>query len=131
MLTLTANDIKELNIPMLAALVDSGIITITSDIPVTEIQEMSKEDLPEYKKFFHLADKLLSISEAAREYNISKTTISQWIRRGIIPIQETQGNKKLISEQDIAYCALIRSRNPGAGKWLFNPDGTPYVSASE
>ena len=124
MTVLTREQIQALDAHKLKALALRGVYAITSP---NGNYPPGKEDLPEYKKFSHLAGNLLSISAAGRKYNIPQQTISRWVQRGIIPIQETQGNKKLISEQDIAYCALIRSRNPGAGKWLFDNNGMPYV----
>jgi hypothetical protein len=104
-------------------------VEIAGEIAVSEnslLSNMKKEDLPEYKKFSHLAGQAIWVSEAARKYDVPHPTISVWTRKGIIKSLGKEKNRTLLDEQDVAYCAEIYSQRKGQGKWLFNPDGTPY-----
>lgn len=85
-----------------------------------------KEQLPEYKKYKHLKGVPIWISEAARKYEVSTQTISQWASAGYIKKLGMNGNRVLVDEADMAYCAEIYRQRKGQGKWLFNRDGTPY-----
>jgi len=86
-----------------------------------------KEELSEYKKHAHLKGVDTWVSEAARKYDIPLTTISTWVKHGYIRTLGQRGNKILIDEADVAYCAEIYRKRGGQGRWLFNPDGTPYT----
>ncbi|HNB54258.1 MAG TPA: hypothetical protein PK530_20080 [Anaerolineales bacterium] len=85
-----------------------------------------KEQLPEYKKHSHLKGVPIWLSEAGRKYQIPLMTVSRWVSAGYIKSLGMDGNRILIDEADIAYCAEIYRQRKGQGKWLFNPDGTPY-----
>lgn len=85
-----------------------------------------KEQLPEYKKHKHLKGVSIWISEAGRKYDVSTQTISQWASAGYIKKLGMDGNRVLVDEADMAYCAEIYHQRKGQGKWLFNRDGTPY-----
>lgn len=88
----------------------------------------AKDQLPEYQQFAWLAGRKLGIAEAARKYSIPHPTISRWVRRGLIAVLDRDGQKVLINEQDIAYCAYIYHNNGGGvqGRRLFSSNGTPY-----
>ena len=88
---------------------------------------LRKEDLPEYRRYKHLAGVEIGITEAAGKYEIPQQTISRWVQRGFISRLGQDGRKVLIDEQDVAYCANIYEGRKGQGKWLFNPNGTPYL----
>jgi hypothetical protein len=111
-----------------AAILPSGEIGV-SEQAVTIMTPTPKEELPEYKKHAHLKGEAIWISEAVRRYEIPLVTISQWVKRGIIKSLGIDGNRVLIDEADVAYCAEIHRQRGGQGKWLFNPDGTPYQKA--
>ncbi|MEP0807636.1 MAG: hypothetical protein HRF47_19330 [Chloroflexota bacterium] len=120
----------------LKSLIDNGKINaamIGEEIVVNEDEVRSqavtrKEDLPEYKKHAHLKGTPIWISEAARKYDIPHPTISRWVRAGIIGQLGMDGNKNLIDEADIAYCAEIyHSRKTKQGRRLFDDDGLPYT----
>jgi predicted site-specific integrase-resolvase len=124
----------------LRALVEKGTIKAgklpTGEIVVSEQDALSqkptpKEELPEYKKHVHLKGHATWISEAGRTYGISSQTILQWTRAGIIRVLGKDGNKVLLDEADVAYCAEIYRQRGGQGKWLFNSDGTPYKPQSD
>jgi predicted site-specific integrase-resolvase len=117
----------------LRRLVDSGKIDAIAlpdgDVAISEkdmTEPLSKEDLPEYKKYKELSGVGIGINEAANKYNIPFSTLRGWVLKGYIEKVGRQGQKILINEQDAAYCADIYERRGGQGKWLFNPDGTPY-----
>jgi hypothetical protein len=85
-----------------------------------------KEDLKEYKRYGHLSGVGIWISEASRKYTIPTTTLYQWFQKGYIKSIGRDGQKVLLNEQDVAYCASVYKKNKGQGKRLFNKDGTPY-----
>ena len=90
-----------------------------------------KEDLPEYKKYAHLDGIRIGVGEAARKYKIPDSTIHRWaVSKKIIEVLARDGQKVLLNEQDVAYCAEVYVQHKGQGKWIFNPDGTPYVPKS-
>ncbi len=113
------------------ALIESGRIkggTLPDgEMIVTEDSlPLKKEDLPEYKLFANLRGRPIWISKAAREYAVTQQTISNWVKAGVIKQLGREGNKVLIDEADVAYCAEIYRQRGGQGKTLFNSDGTPY-----
>ncbi len=107
-----------------------GAILPTGEIGVSEsaipTPPTPKEQLPEYKKHKHLKGVPIWISEAGRKYDILQVTISKWVKAGYIKTLGMNGNRVLVDEADVAYCAEIYHQRGGQGKWLFNPDGTPY-----
>ncbi len=122
-----------LNEAQVRALIESGRIkggTLPDgEMIVTEDSlPQRKEDLPEYKLFADLRGKPIWISKAAREYSVTQQTISNWVKAGVIKRLGKEGNKVLIDEADVAYCAEIYRQRGGQGKTLFNSDGTPYKS---
>lgn len=98
---------------------DGEMVVSINSIPVR------KEDLPEYKKHEKLKGVAIWVSEASRKYNIPNPTIVRWVKAGIIATIGRDRNRKLINEQDVAYCAEIYGTHKGQGKWIFNEDGTP------
>jgi hypothetical protein len=121
---LSPQELEKLGQKRLINLVNRGIISVMTAYPITMT---TKTDLPEYQRHAHLKGHPISIGNASRKYGIPQPTISRWVSRGIITKLGMDKNRVLIDEADIAYCAEIRSQNPGAGRWLFNPDGTPYT----
>jgi hypothetical protein len=104
-------------------------VEIAGEIAVSEnslLSNMKKEDLPEYKKFAHLAGQAIWVSEAARKYDVPRTII-KWTSKNHIKLLGKEKNRVLTDEQDVAYCAEIYKERKGQGKWVFNPDGTPYT----
>lgn len=92
---------------------------VMNSIPVT--------NRPEYQQFAHMAGQEISISEAARKYNIPQQTISRWAQKGFIARLGTQGRKTLIDESHIATrAALYHKFKGGQGKWIFDKDGSVY-----
>ena len=107
---------------------DKMIVVNEEDVlhQAVESQGLSKEDLPEYKMYAHLKGNPIWIREASRRYKVSPDTLSEWCRKGYIRKLGTDGNKVLIDEADVAYCASIYARVARQGRRVFNPDGTPY-----
>ena len=89
--------------------------------------ELKKKELPEYKKFSHLAGKIIWLSEAARKYAINYQNIQRWVSKGYIQVLGTEKNRVLLDEQDVAYCVdIYRQAREKGYRWIFYSDGTPY-----
>ena len=103
------------------------------DVIVNEIElksPLKKEDLPEYKMHAHLKGEEIGMNEAARKYKIGTVTIYGWVKKGIISIIRREGQKVLINEADVAYCAEVyHSRGGSQGKRIFDRNGLPYKMA--
>lgn len=119
----------------LRALVEKGTIRAgklpSGDVVVSEQDTQAqkptkKEELPEYKKHMHLKGQTMGLGEAARKYSLPVTTLSGWVSKGYIKQIGQDGQRLLLDEVDVAYCAEIYQRRKGQGRWLFNRDGTPY-----
>ena len=117
----------------LKELVESGKIDAVQlpdgDLIVSEDrlkETLAKDELPEYKKYGHLAGNPIWLSEAERQYGISTPTLSRWVKAGFINKIGKEGNRILLDEQDVAYCAEIYHQRGGQGKRIFALDGTPY-----
>jgi predicted site-specific integrase-resolvase len=116
----TSGRIKAIQLP-------DGDLAVNEEVVDSPLR---KEDLPEYKKFSHLANETTWVSKAARDYNIPLVTISQWANKNIIDVVGKKGNKKLLNAQDVAYCAYIYEefQNEGEtqGRRMFDDNGLPY-----
>jgi len=120
-------------------LIEAGTIRAAEINGVIAVSEESvnahtpKEELEEYKQFKHLAGVEIGIGEAARKYQVPQPTISRWVKRGFITKLGKKGQKILLNEQDVAYCARIYHDRGGGiqGRRLFAKDGTPYIPKSE
>jgi hypothetical protein len=95
------------------------------------VSSIPKEELPEYRKHMHLKGMVIGIAEAGRKYKVPRTTIGRWVQLGYIDRTGQQGQKILLDEAEVAYCAEIYKRRGGQGRWLFRPDGTPYTPKRE
>lgn len=109
-----------------AAMVNNTLVVQESEVQ-NEGTPLRKEDLPEWKKHAHLKGTPIWISEAERKYGIANPTIWRWAKSGIIARLGMDGNKALIDEADMAYCAEIyHSRDTKQGRRLFDSNGLPY-----
>lgn len=132
-----ATNILNTSLSNLNRLIQSGTIRAIEIAGETFVSETSllssrkKEDLPEYQKFSHLAGQEIWISEAARKYEVEQSNITRWASRKFIKTLKKEKNRVLLDEQDVAYCAEIYRTRSGQGKWIFNPDGTPYIPKTE
>lgn len=96
-------------------------------------QPLTKETTPEYKAVAHLRGCGIGVNQASKKYGVPNPTISRWLDKGYIRRlsgETLKGQRVLIDEADMAYCAAIYHQNPGQGKSIFNPDGTPYKKAN-
>lgn len=129
----------KLSIDHLSYLVDSDIIR---SIKVGSVDCLLEDDImdtlprherPEYQKFLHLRGTGIGMGEGGRKYGVSQPTISRWVKRGWIDIIGKVGQKVLIDEGDLAYCADIYHSDPSdkQGRWLFTPAGAPRRKATE
>jgi hypothetical protein len=109
-------------------------VMLNNSILVSEaalMADLPKEERPEFRKFAHLRGKGIGLREAGRKYSINSMTLSEWVKRGYIQKIGMQGAQKmLLDEADVAYASEIYHTNPGQGKRIFNPDGTPYRTKS-
>jgi hypothetical protein len=119
-------DLTKLSKNQLISLVNYGILKVMQPFNSQELI-LDKTQLPEYQKFTLLRGIGISISAASRKYNVPQPTISRWLKKGLISKIGDDLNRIIIDEADIAYCAEVRKQRIGSGKWLFNPDGTPYI----
>jgi predicted site-specific integrase-resolvase len=92
-------------------------------------QPLRKEDTAEWNQVSHFRGVGIGVRQAAEKYNIPNPTVSRWVDKGLIRKlsgETLRGQRVIIDEADVAYCAIIYHRSPGQGKKLFNPDGTPH-----
>jgi hypothetical protein len=112
-----------------AAMVMNNLVVDEDEVRDKFAQQktLRKEDLKEYKKFKYLAGQPIWLGEASRLYQIPQPTISRWVQMGIIKKLEPSGNKVMIDQADMAYCAEIyHSRQTKQGRRLFEKNGLPY-----
>jgi hypothetical protein len=107
-----------------AAMVMNNLVVDEDEVRTKTIQR--KEDLPEYKKHAHLRGKEIWVSEAARKYNLLHPSILKWVKAGVIRQIGIRGNKVLLDEADVAYCAEIYHLFGKQGRKLFDEHGLPY-----
>lgn len=113
-----------------AAMMNGAYIVNRNDLN----QPLVRENTPEYQAVLHLKGVRIGVRQAAEKYRVPNPTISRWIDRGLIQRlsgEVLRGQRVMIDEADVAYCAAIYHQNPGQGKTLFNPDGTPYKKDSQ
>lgn len=101
----------------------SGEILVKED---DVLSTLAREERPEFKAVAHLIGVPINLREAGRKYGIPGPTISRWVKKGLIAKIGQNGQRVLLDEADVAYCATIYKTSGSQGKWLFNPDGTPY-----
>lgn len=90
------------------------------------------EQQPDYKHVSHLAGQGISISAAAKKYQVPQQTISRWVHRGWIKIIQVVGRKTMIDESHIAYYSTAYiAKGGGQGKWVFGKTGKLYEKHSK
>ncbi len=113
-----------------AAMLSTGVYLVNQEVLS---MPLSKEDTPEYQAVSHLRGVGIGIRQAAIKYNVAQQTISRWVDKGFIRRlsgETIRGQRVMIDEADMAYCSAVYHSNPGQGKSIFNPDGTPYKKAN-
>ncbi len=104
----------------------AGYLVNQSDVTVT----LPLTERPEYKEFMHLAGIAISMSEAARRYDVTHSNISRWARDGMIERLGINGRQVLVDEAQVATAAKIFHTNAGRqGVWIFR-GGLPYAKKS-
>jgi predicted site-specific integrase-resolvase len=89
---------------------------------------MPLHNRPEYRKYIHLADNPISLSEADRRYGINNATLSRWLARGYIARLGQAGRQVLVDEAEIAaYAEIYKSKHGRQGVWMFDKSGSVYV----
>lgn len=81
--------------------------------------KLSIKDQPEYSQFSQLAGTPISMSEAQRRYGVLQSTISRWVRDGLIDKIRQEGRQVMIDEAQVATAATIYKSNGGRGSWVF------------
>jgi predicted site-specific integrase-resolvase len=85
--------------------------------------------------FEHLRGHGIGVREAAKKYEVDVGTLSGWIKAGHIQTitkNYKRGQKKLIDEADIAYCAAVYKEKYNfyngrlSGVRIFDAQGNPY-----
>jgi hypothetical protein len=131
---------KKLRIPVkrLNSIINSGTletIQYRNDVLINMndlMNSLPKDLRDDYKRFDHLSDIPIGVREASRKYGIPNQTISRWLSKGYIKLLYAEGQKKYLSEQDVAYCADIYQSSGGKqGKWLMSKNGTPYIPKAD
>lgn len=96
------------------AMLASGVLLVKqSDIPVR------RDDTAEYQQFAHLRGVGIGVRQAGEKYGVNSETISGWVKRGLIRRlsgETLRGQRVMIDESDVAYCAMLYLRDPGQGK---------------
>lgn len=116
---------------VLAELARNGIIRsimLSGAVAVNENDlraQIPLRERPEYAEFVHLVGQAISMSEAFRRYGVSHSTISRWVKRGVLQALKREGREVLIDEADVATCAKIYLDSGGAqGHWVFRGSST-------
>ncbi|MCX7756085.1 MAG: hypothetical protein N2117_12720 [Anaerolineales bacterium] len=113
-----------------AAMIGDTIVVSESEVKNSG-KPLRKEDLPEWKKHAHLKGVEIGLAEAAEKYEINPITIFGWFKKGVISelrrITGLGGEKILLDEADVAYCAEVYKKVGGKqGKRVFDKHGLPY-----
>lgn len=116
----------------------SGTYCVTAqpgDI-ITVINETGEEQtryvVPKKEDFLNkdLIGIAITVTDAAKKYNVNRFTILTWKNRGLIKTIK-DGYRAEIDEADMAYCAKIYHDRQQAGirygAPLLNEDGQPYM----
>ena len=100
-------DLNNLTITELKRLQARGIIDvkIKPGYEGKDITNVEITDLKEFKPYKHLLGHGISISEASRRYDITRQTLSKWVRSGHLKVIGMDKNRKLIDEGTVAYYA--------------------------
>lgn len=111
-----------------AAQLPSGELVVSDE----SLNQKTKEQIIE-EKFGHLRGKLITISEAAEKYDVSRKTVEAWIYRNqYLNIIDDASYPKRIDEAEVAYCADVyherQKRGIGHGVPLLDENGLPVLA---
>ena len=121
---LSKSELERMHGSQLKDLAKRGILRVMSTTP---IKDLKYTDLPQYKKHAKWKGTPITASEAARVFRVHQVTISRWAEKNLITILERTDREIYLDKADVAYCLEIYRERRGAGKWLFNPDRTPFI----
>ena len=90
---------------------------------------LSKEQLIA-QKFGHLQGQAITLTEAAKRYNVPRATITMWMwRHHYIEVVEPDSYPMKVSEADVAYCAEVyhdrQAKGIKSGIPLLDDNGLP------
>lgn len=110
-----------------AAQLPSGELLVSDE----GLNEKTKEQIIE-EKYGHLRGKLITISEAAERYGISRKTVEAWVYRNqYLSIVDDASYPKRIDEAEVAYCANIyherQKKGISHGIPLLDENGLPVL----
>jgi hypothetical protein len=110
-----------------AAQLPSGELLVSDE----SLNGKTKEQIIE-EQFGHLRGKLITISEAAEKYDVSRKTVEAWIYRNqYLSIIDDTSYPKRIDEAEVAYCANIYHERQKMGLRhgipLLDEDGLPVL----
>lgn len=122
--TLSKADLERMPGAQIKDLAKRGILRVMSATP---IKNLKYTDLPQYRKHAHWKRIEITASEASRLFDVPQMTVSRWAKDNKITVLRRTNREIYLDKADVAYCVEILRERPGAGKWLFNPDRTPFV----
>lgn len=109
---------------------ERGILKVMETRPIPQ-RPMRIEQTEEFKKHEKLIGTPIHLAEACRKYGVALSTMSQWVKRGLIKKLAPDKNKIMLNEAYVAYCVdVLRSHDKSKGKWIFDTNGTPYIKTS-
>ena len=78
--------------------------------------------------FEHLKGRAITVSEAAKKYNVNRRTILAWVKQQYIAVLKP-GYRMELDEGDLAYCAAIHAvrKKYNSRAPLLKEDGRPYL----
>lgn len=127
MTNLTDTQIAELPPAELKRYIERGIIKVMKSQPIpTRVEET-----PEFKKHKKLLGHPIHLSEACRKYELALSTLSRWVKLGIVKKIGAKKNKIILDEAYVAYAVeVLKERPDSKGRWLFDKTGMPYTPAA-
>lgn len=90
--------------------------------------EKTKADILK-ERYGHLIGRPITVSDAAKKYDVLRGTIHKWRQKGYISTIEP-GYQMTVNEAEVAYCVDTyrdqQAKGMVRGTPLFNGDGLPY-----
>jgi len=113
-----------------AAMMEKTLVISESDVQATA---QTREDTPEWETEFNQYKGVgISIGVASRSFGVQHSTISRWVKSGLIKRLGKDKNRVLIDKADVAYCSKIhKERKSKQGRRLFDKNGLPYKPKSQ
>ncbi|MCG3210929.1 MAG: hypothetical protein FOGNACKC_04565 [Anaerolineae bacterium] len=103
-------------------------VNFTPDGAITFTVQQTKEQILK-EKYGHLLGKKLSLTEAAKKYNVPRGTLLSWVyyTNYLSPV-DSDAYPKLFNEAEVAYLVDIyeERRRVGSKALLVDDDGLPY-----